>query len=209
MFCTKCGKEIEDTSTFCKFCGAPVGNTAAPSAPVQNAAPQQNSQFATPQFSGGIPMLNLDPKIVDLLNKILRGGIALVGLLAIIGAIGTMGSVGSAMSNPWSAVTALLALYNFMVLLRVAAIIAFILTLGGVGFTILTRQRSLFSYISGVLGLLIFVFHFIMFGMVGAAALGGLIVFSIFEILLSAALIGSSVIILLKKEDIIKFKPKF
>lgn len=212
MFCSKCGKEIDDTSTFCNYCGNPV-NAAAPAAPqptpAQNSAPQYSApQNAAPQFNAGFT-INLAPHVIEMINKILRGGLAVVGLLALIGSIGTMGSMASLMSNPFSIYTSGIALYNFMVLLRVACIITFVLTVGGAVFTALTKQRSLFSYISGCIGLLMFIFHFIMFGMVGAALVGGVIVFAIFQILLSAALIAASVIILLKKEDIIKFKPKF
>ena len=30
MYCTKCGKEISDSTKFCMYCGAPVGNGASP-----------------------------------------------------------------------------------------------------------------------------------------------------------------------------------
>lgn len=202
MFCIKCGKEIEDNSTFCKFCGASVGSTdnAAESAPqpVQTGAAQ-------PVMNGFY--LNLAPNVVDLINKILRGAIAVVGLLVLIASIGTLATTASVFSNPFSAsYNSLLALYNFMILLRVASIIAFSLSVAGCVFTIMTKQRSLFSYISAAISVLIFVFHFIVFA---ANGMGVVIVFCIFQILLSIALIGASVIIIMNKEDIIKFKPKF
>lgn len=256
MFCSKCGKEIEDTSTFCKFCGAPVENAASAPVqpvqpvqdvmpqPVQNVAPQpaqdvipqpaqnvapQNPQYGAPQAPQygapqapqyGAPQnpqftqvgfsLNLEPNVVDIINKILRGAIALVALLVLIGSIGTMASTGYIMSNlltmtSLQAASTAMALYNFMVLLRVASIITFVLTIGGGVFTFLTKQGSLFSYISAGLGLLIFIFHFILF----AAGAGGVVALAIFLMIFALALIGASVIMLLNKEDIIKFKPKF
>ena len=30
MYCTKCGKEISDSTKFCMYCGAPVGNGTSP-----------------------------------------------------------------------------------------------------------------------------------------------------------------------------------
>lgn len=210
MFCTKCGKEIDDNATFCKFCGTAL-NGAAPAAPqqapVQNSMPQYGApQNGAPQSTAGGFSLNLAPNVIDLINKILRGSIALVALLTLIGAIGTLGTTGSILSNPFSAITGAVTLYNFMMLLRVASIIAFSLSVAGCVFTVMTKQRSLFSYISAAIGVLIFIFQFILFG---APGVGVVIVFSILLILLAAALVGASMVIILKKEDIIKFKPKF
>ena len=218
MFCTKCGKSIDDNVAFCPFCGAPVNNAANTSVnaapqgapmqtPAQISAPQYSApQFVAPQFGVGGSGFNPASNVVDLINKILRGVIAIVGLLTLIGAIGTLGTTASILSSPISVFTKARTLYNFMVLLRVAAIITFILTLGGAVFTFLTKQRSLFSYISAGIGLLIFIFHFILFG---ASGVGAVIVFCIFLMLLAVALIGASVIIILNKEDIIPFKPNF
>ena len=89
MFCAKCGKTIDDNATFCGFCGAPTNNATNA---VMNGAPQQNApqsdipqptnptQQAAPQY--GAPQynaqpvstgfkLNLDPKMVDIINKAL------------------------------------------------------------------------------------------------------------------------------------------
>ena len=201
MFCIKCGKEIEDNSTFCKFCGAAVSNAGNGAA----GAPQSVQPGAFQPMAGGFS-LNLAPNIVDMINKLLRGAIAIVGLLVLIGSIGTLGTTSSAMSNLYAGLNTLRALYNFMVLMRVASIIAFSLTIAGCVFTILTKQRSLFSYISAGIGTLIFIFHFIVFG---AGSFGVVVVFCIFLILLSIALIGASVIIIMNKENIVNFKPKF
>ena len=34
MFCSNCGKEIDEGSAFCSGCGKAVGNAQAPAAPV-------------------------------------------------------------------------------------------------------------------------------------------------------------------------------
>lgn len=201
MFCIKCGKEIEDSASFCKFCGAAVSNAGTGAAD----APQSVQPGAAQPIIIGFS-LNLAPNVVDMINKLLRGAVAIVGLLVLIGSIGTLGITASVMSNPHKGINTLLALYNFMMLLRVSSIIAFSLTIAGCVFTIMTKQRSLFSYISAALSTLIFIFHFIVFG---ASGFGVVIVFSIFLILLSIALMGASVIIIMNKENIVNFKPKF
>lgn len=203
MFCTKCGKEIDDSAAFCIYCGAPVSSAANTAQGVSQ--PNSIPQYGAPQ-QFGVVNLYLAPNVIDLINKILRGAVAIVGLLVLIGSIGTLGTTASMLSNPFAGLLKLKTLYNFMVLLRVSSIITFILTLGGAAFTFLTKQRSLFSYISAGLGTLIFIFHFIVFG---ADAVGAVITFCIFLILFSIALIGASAVIALNKEDIIKFKPKF
>jgi len=42
MYCSKCGKEIDDTSVFCKYCGANQNSEPA-AAPIQNPSPAQTS----------------------------------------------------------------------------------------------------------------------------------------------------------------------
>lgn len=55
MFCSKCGKQIPDDSTFCPFCGNAVAQ-AAPSTPEpRRAAPQQTAPEA--QVSIGLHIL--------------------------------------------------------------------------------------------------------------------------------------------------------
>ena len=236
MFCSKCGKTIDDNATFCGFCGAPTNNAANA---VMNGAPQQNipqygapqqsaPQYGTPQQNApqyGAPQynaqpvstgfkLNLDPKMVDIINKALRGLLALLGLLTLIGAIGSWASTGAMLGhaskyNYGSTFNAAYALYNFSNLARIPAILAFVFSGLGVAFTILTKQKSLFSYIAAGSGILMFIFNFVMLGSFYSLAVGGIIVSSIFLIISALAMIASSVIIIMKKEDIIPFKPKF
>lgn len=47
MFCRKCGKEINNTSKFCPYCGTPVAMPAAP-APVVNTEPAVPAEEAVP-----------------------------------------------------------------------------------------------------------------------------------------------------------------
>ena len=246
MFCSKCGKTIDDNATFCGFCGAPqtpAPQTGAPqyAAPQNNApqygAPQNNvpqygapqngaPQYGAPQYgapqNGMYPnqamsgfSLNLEPKLVDIINKSLRGALILLGILTLIGAIGSMGSAGAIVGGNFLAAMNVEGFYN---LARVPAIIAFSLSVLGLGFTIFTKQRSLFSYISAAAGLILFIFNFVMYGGYVTFAksllslkpnIAGIVVSGIFLIIGALALIAASLVIILKKEDIIKFKPKF
>ena len=47
-FCTKCGAQVPDGSTFCTACGNPIASAAAPAQPAQPAAPEQPAQAAAP-----------------------------------------------------------------------------------------------------------------------------------------------------------------
>lgn len=269
MFCSKCGKEIDNDATFCGFCGNPtdVTPTAADASQTmpqqavsqqtipqqavsqqtipQQAAPQQTipqptasqqasfqqtaPQFNTPQY--GAPSsdfnLNLDPKLVDIINKGLRAVLIILSLLMFIGAIGAMASVGSMISgSTGAAALGLLNFSSFVGLARVPAIIAFSLSVLGLAFTILTKQKSLFSYISAGIGTIMFIFNFVMYGgimsfrsfitsystywgLTSGPNISGIIVSGIFLILCAVAMIAASLVIILKKEDIIKFRPKF
>lgn len=271
MFCSKCGKEINDDAVFCVFCGAPVNAAPAadsvpqpsepqmsvpqpvpqpaapqpvpqPTAPQQSApqmgmpqqgAPQMNAQQPTftqvnnqnvnynaPQ--GGMPAqpaqpvsvnlsFSLDQKMIGYINLGLRGVLAILGLLTIIGAIGTMASTGALLNGD---IMAALNIPGFVGLARVPAIIAFSLALLGAIFTALTKQRSLFSYISAGVGVIMFIFNFVLLGgfnslisLSGKPHMGGIVVAGIFLIISSLAMIACSAIIILKKEDIVPFKP--
>ena len=222
MFCSKCGKTIDDNAPFCGFCGAPTGvaPAAAPTAvpqpapqpvpqptDVQSAVPQPapqpvpqptDAQSVAPQYTApqptnvqnGAPQynapqngmyqpqpqgqftngfnLNLDAKTTDLINKGIRGVLAILALLVVIGAIGSM-AVAGAISSAFTTGSfsdnidpnSMQAFYN---LARVPAIIAFVISLAGLAFTMITKQRSLFSYISAGAGLILFIFNFVMYG---------------------------------------------
>ncbi len=49
MYCSRCGKEIQDNSKFCSYCGAPVGNNAAYSNNGQQAS--NNMQTGNPNYA--------------------------------------------------------------------------------------------------------------------------------------------------------------
>ncbi len=251
MFCSKCGKEINDDSTFCGFCGAPVNAVPVtngapqdiipqPTVPQPNApqmsVPQPNGQqpsftqvnnanvnYNAPQ--GGIPNqpaqpvsvnlnFKLEPKLIDYINKGLRAVLVVLSLLTIIGSIGTMASMGSLLNGNFMAA---LNVPGLVGLARVPAIIAFSLSVLGVVFTVLTKQRSLFSYISAGVGIIMFVFNFVLLGgfsslinlSSGKMSMGGIVVAGIFLIISSLTMIACSVIIILKKEDIVPIKPNF
>ena len=53
MFCTKCGKEIDDNSTFCINCGESVNKQNNSSGDPFNNQYNQNGQFSGGQFNGG------------------------------------------------------------------------------------------------------------------------------------------------------------
>ena len=234
MFCTKCGKQIDDSSTFCNFCGAPVTNSAgaAPqavpqptptqSAPPQFGAPQNDApQFSTPQGVSGGAGLNLAPNVVDLINKILRGILLLLAVLVLIGSIGTLASVGKASSGNTTSVTSsfnlLKGLIAFSNLARIPAIISFVLAAGGAVFAFLSKQRSLFAYIACGFGLIMFIFNFFLVKFSSLRAMitltkssfGAAIVGSIFLLISAVGMIVCSLVIILKKEDMIPFRPNF
>lgn len=249
MFCSKCGKEVNDDAVFCVFCGTPLNAVPVTNGAVQESVPQpsapqmsvpqpsapqmnagqptftqvnnQNVNYNTPQ--GGIPnqpaqpvsvnlSFKLDQKMIGYINIGLRAVLAILGLLTIIGAIGTMASTGALLGGDFMAA---LNIPGFVGLARVPAIIAFSLSVLGVVFTVLTKQRSLFSYISAGVGVVMFIFNFVLMGgfsslislSSGKTNMGGIVVAGIFLILSSLAMIACSVIIILKKEDIIPVKP--
>ena len=49
MFCKQCGKEIEDGSSFCPFCGASQADDAQAQQQAQNQQAQQQAQSQQPQ----------------------------------------------------------------------------------------------------------------------------------------------------------------
>lgn len=273
MFCSKCGKTIDDNAPFCGFCGTPTGKgsetvtNGAPQAAVpqptapQTVAPQpvapqapqygapqapqygapqapqygapQAPQYGTPQAPqygapqqapmGGKPTLNLAPNVVDLINKVLRGCLAVLAILIFIGAIGVLASLGSmksmttSLGSTTAALNAVQGLIAFSNLARVPAIISFALALGGAVFTYLTKQRSLFSYIAAGAGVLMFVFNFFLAKFSSIVAMLSItegtyaasIVGSIFLLISAVVMIVCSLVIILKKENIINYNPNF
>lgn len=267
MFCSKCGKTIDDNATFCSFCGNTVTNAAA-SAPVeaapqtaapqqaapqysapQQAAPQQAApqygapqqgapqygapqqgapqygapQQAAPQYGApqqGVPQYGapqgqygypaqpgptLTPAAINAINMILKGILAVLGLLILIGSIGSLASLGALKHN----VNAGKSLVNFMGLARVPAIIAFSFIVIDVVFMLLTKQKSILTYVNAGIGVILFTFNFVMYGSVYGAdpSDSAFIVASVFLLVGSVALIASTMITLLKKEQLL-FRPR-
>ncbi|OFW00494.1 MAG: hypothetical protein A3I61_04070 [Acidobacteria bacterium RIFCSPLOWO2_02_FULL_68_18] len=80
MTCRRCAREIESDSTFCRYCGAPVGEPAAP---------RRLTRLPADGKLGGIcaglaAYLNTDPTIVRLLWVILSvvPGVVIGGVIA-------------------------------------------------------------------------------------------------------------------------------
>lgn len=189
MFCTKCGKTIDDNAPFCGFCGAPTGKGAetvtngAPQAVPQPAEPQQAApQQAAPQY--GMPqapqygapqapqygaannsgaMLNLQPNIINWIKIGLLGAIAILSLLVLIGSIVTLGSIGTLYSGGLGGLGAISSLYGAMMMARVTSIICFSFCVLGVVFNLLAKQNWKLMYVCAILGVLIFVFNFVLF----------------------------------------------
>lgn len=211
-------------------------NTAAPM-PQQYVAPQNPvPQGSVPPYAQAQQQpaasgagFTLDAKMTSIIDKSIRGVLILLSLLIIIGAIGSM-AVAGAISTAFktldsSVLTAANGAKAFYGLARVPSIIAFVISLGGLGFSIFTKQRSLFSYICAGAGLLLFIFNFVMYGgyvslitsltfsswtsLLSGVKTGGIIVASIFLLISALIMAGASVIMILNKEDIIKFKPKY
>ena len=78
MYCKKCGKQIEDSSKFCEFCGASFSDESQQVEPmkVQSESPQQN--YPPPQ-QGYAPQQGYVPQNV-------RGGVTelVLGIISII-----------------------------------------------------------------------------------------------------------------------------
>ena len=54
MYCTKCGKEISDSTKFCMYCGAPVGNGASPQP--ETAATTSYHSDVSPEYQNKLKM---------------------------------------------------------------------------------------------------------------------------------------------------------
>lgn len=206
-----------------------VPQYTAPQTPVpQGSVPQ----YAMPQQpAAGGATISLDAKTTNIINKSIAAALIILSILVIIGAIGSMavaGAISSALRNlstsSLNSVGNPKAFYN---LARVPSIIAFCFSVGGLVFSMLTKQRSLFAYISAGAGLLLFIFNFVLyggyvtllnsiynasfsslFGGITGVNIGGVVVAGIFLLIGALTMIASSLVIILNKEDIIKFKPK-
>ena len=116
MYCTKCGAQIPDGSTFCTSCGArvggaedqaepvafpvedapasaPVGRQAPQGAPVHMAAqPQYEQPFAEPAESFDPTLQPKKPKHKGRIVAAVIGGVAVVAIVAAIVIVPRIGS---------------------------------------------------------------------------------------------------------------------
>ncbi len=75
MYCTNCGKEIQEHSNFCYFCGARQGATASPPRPKRRLTRSRRDKMIAGVCGGFAQYLELDPTIVRIIWLLL----ALVG----------------------------------------------------------------------------------------------------------------------------------
>ena len=54
MFCMSCGKQLEDNSKFCPYCGATVEEAAAPAAQTVNEAAEKPAKKPSKKFPVGL-----------------------------------------------------------------------------------------------------------------------------------------------------------
>lgn len=67
MFCSKCGKEINDDAMFCQFCGTPVAKEAKPvrqPKPVLTLKEKYERKFTIPQLEEDIKALKGKKKMI-------------------------------------------------------------------------------------------------------------------------------------------------
>lgn len=273
MFCSKCGKTIDDNAAFCSFCGNVISG-AAPSAPVevppqqqvpQQQVPQQAPQYSAPQQQApqysapqqqapqysapqqpapqyGTPQQQtpqqgqygyaqqaptLTPAMINIINMVLKGALAILAILILIGAIGSLASIGSLKSSVENeGFFGFSKIYqkaqnmgNFVNLAKVPAIIAFSFATVDLVFMLLTKRKSKLTYANFGIGVILFTFNFVLSGnftpaidaIINESAYnapeGGFITAGIFLLIGAVALLGSTIISLLKKEDLL-FRPR-
>lgn len=181
----------------------------------QQGAPQYGApQYGAPQGQYGYPAQTgpvLTPAARNIINMLFKGSLAILGLLILIGAIGSLASLGAGENaTTYSAqLKAYESLRNFIGLARVPAIIAFSFAVIDAVFTFLTKQKSVLTYINAGIGVILFTFNFVMYGCFSSddGSKAGFIVASVFLLVGSVALIISTMITLLKKEQLL-FRPR-
>lgn len=84
MFCINCGKEIEDDSLFCVYCGSPVGNVKTDNYTQKNIkGPESYSEVSQESYNyeRGVSVRNPGSRL--LLSKIILGIIVIVAIIVI------------------------------------------------------------------------------------------------------------------------------
>lgn len=211
MFCTKCGKTIDDNAPFCGFCGAPTGvaSDAAPQQAPQPAAPQNNVpqygapqqgmyQQSQPQYGASNPngaVLNLSQNNINWIKLGLLGVIAILSLLVLIASISVLSTTGSAYSGNFLVALKLPGLITFA---RVSAILCFSFSVLGVVFTVLVKQPWKLLYVCAGISVVMFVFNFVLGGWMNAMSIAPIIVSGIFLILCASSMLSLIVRTVLK-----------
>lgn len=250
MFCPTCGKTIDDNAPFCGFCGATTGVAASapapsseqPAQPVipQNPAPQNTvpqftaPQSPAPQYAAPKPAssfkLNIDPKVADFIKLAISAILAVLAVLTLIGSIGTLATLGKLKDymtyggdlDSLDSIRLIDNLLIFVNLARTPAIISFGLAVCGVVVAYSTKQKIMFPCVQAGVGLIMFVFNFLLVQVSGmfqlakmvanavssyfsgtTVSFGAPIVGSIFLLIMSVVMIAASAIVLLKKENIV------
>lgn len=248
MFCPNCGKTIDDNAPFCGFCGVTTGIAASapvaeqPAQPVipQNPSPQpQNTavpQNPVPQYAAAPKpassfKLNLDPQVASFIRTAISAILVVLAVLVLIGSIGTLATLGKLNSSmtfgsDFDDVESIRLIDNLLVfvnLARTPAIISFGLAVCGAVVAYLSKQKITFPFISAGVGLIMFVFNFLLVSVSSMYALAKMVANSVFSYLtgsssisFGAPIVGSifllissllmmtcSAIVLLKKESIV------
>lgn len=204
MFCTKCGKTIDDNAPFCGFCGAPTG--AAPDAapqPAPQPAPQQPQngvyqQPQQPQYGASNSTgsgLNLSQNNINWIKLGLLGVIAILSLLVLIASICVLSNTGAALHGNYLVALKLPGLITFA---RVSAILCFSFSVLGVVFTVLVKQPWKLLYVCAGISVIMFVFNFVLGGWIKAMSVAPIIVSGIFLLACASSMLSLIVRTVLK-----------
>lgn len=199
MFCTKCGKTIDDNAPFCGFCGAPTG-AASDAAPQPAPQQPQNGMYQQPQpqygaVNTGGSGLNLTPNAINFIKLGLLGVIALTCILELIASINVLASTGAVFSGNFLAALKLPGAITFA---RVSAILCFSFSVLGVGFTFLIKQPWKLLFVCAGISVVMFVFNFVLGGWENALSVAPIIVSGIFLLVCASSMLSLIVRTVLK-----------
>lgn len=215
-----------------------IPQNPAPASPApQNTVPQYAApQNPVPQYAAAPKpassfKLNLDPQVASFIRMAISAILAVLAVLVLIGSIGTLATLGKINSymtyygdlEDLAAIRLIDNLLVFVNLARTPAIISFGLAVCGAVVAYTSKQKIMFPCISAGVGLIMFVFNFLLvqvssmyalYKMVANSVLsyltgsssvsfGAPIVGSIFLLISSLLMIACSAIVLLKKESIV------
>lgn len=215
-----------------------IPQNPAPAAPApQNTAPQYAApQNPVPQYAAAPKpassfKLNLDPQVASFIRMAISAILAVLAVLVLIGSIGTLASLGKLKSSMTfgsglddvEGIRIIDNLLVFVNLARTPAIISFGLAACGAVVAYLSKQKIMFPCISAGVGLIMFVFNFLLVPVssiyefakmvansafsyltgTSSISFGAPIVGSIFLLIMSLLMMTCSVIVLLKKESVV------